>query len=50
MKNETQTRKSIAMPESLWKKLEKMARLDNRSTSQYVRVVLQEHIKKCPSK
>lgn len=38
-------RQSIAIDDKLWTKIIHLAGLDNRSTSAYVRLVLEKHIK-----
>lgn len=45
MKKEKQVRKSLAVPESLWRKLENNARIHHVSTSAYVKMILVKHLR-----
>lgn len=40
---EKQVRKTFRINESTWKKIERLAKLDHRSTSDYVRLLLMKH-------
>ena len=41
---DTQVRKSFRINMSTWKKIEKLAKQDHRSTSEYVRLLLMKHV------